>query len=548
LLPVTASAGGMPDMTYRHPVHKFSIKTFRDWSQVPLQAGEQVEVAKFYDPSARSYRIRPELVVVRVRKALSQTGKDSKEAEIESAYDVTLGRRGEDPELPAEESFKSIKSKDKVEGRLWTFERPRYEGADKDSTEFGMLVAYDDGVIEYGIFMTCALRQKGALERAYLAIGKSFRFFDKKAKDVKRLDVLDGVNIDDDRRQEIESSLVSGWAVLVSPKKNYIVVYNTKGNKNHELAKIIASRIELIRQQIYEEQFPPTRSIGAVSIVRVCGDQREYFAYGGMPGSAGYWNSGSEELVFYDASPSKKLDDDTIAVLYHEAFHQYIFYSVGEVSPHSWFNEGHGDYYAGARLKGRKFRIEPFDWRVQTVKNAIRKGSRRDVQGGYTPLKDLVRFSQKEYYAYASICYAQGWSLVYFLREVVPKRKSYRQKWGHILDVYFDTLKEKVEEERQAEEERRKREEEEQGEEGEGGDQEDPDKEGDRPDEDGEDEEPLEPGEEELDPEKENPEEAPEQDLEKEQQSAVEAALEKAFAGVDIEELEKAWIEATLKV
>ena len=86
--------------------------------------------------------------------------------------------------------------------------------------------------------------------------------------------------------------------------------------------------------------------------MRVCGDRKEYHEYGGPGGSAGYWNSGSEELVFYDASRSKKIDDDTVSVLYHEAFHQYIYYSVGNVAPHSWFNEGHGDYYAGADLKG----------------------------------------------------------------------------------------------------------------------------------------------------------------------------------------------------
>ena len=157
-----------------------------------------------------------------------------------------------------------------------------------------------------------------------------------------------------------------------------------------------------------------------------------------------------EVLCIDDAST-----DDTLAVLYHEAFHQYIYYSVGNVAPHSWFNEGHGDYYAGAKYKGGKFKIEPFDWRVGTIKGAIVTGQRKvvkeengrrqyDGNGGYTPLPDFVRFTQGEYYSYPGICYAQGWSLIYFLREIVPKNKKYNEKWGHILQVYFDTLKGEV--------------------------------------------------------------------------------------------------------
>jgi hypothetical protein len=197
-----------------------------------------------------------------------------------------------------------------------------------------------------------------------------------------------------------------------------------------------------------------------VSVIRVCGDRMEYHQYGGPGGSAGYWNDDSEELVFYDADPNNlKPDRDTLAVLYHEAFHQFIYYSVGEVAPHSWFNEGHGDYFAGAKYADQKFKIGPFDWRVGVVKEAIRNGPSPyeetekngatlrhwdRKQGGYSPLKCLVDMSQGEYYSYPSVCYAQGWSLVYFLREIVPKNAKWNEKWGNILTVYFDTLKAEV--------------------------------------------------------------------------------------------------------
>lgn len=502
-----------PNLVYRHPVHKFSLRVFRDWDQVPLPAGEEIEVAKFYDASARSYRIRPELLIVRNRMAEATTGvpakdrSDDDESRLRSAFDVTLGRYGDRPGVPTQDDFEVTQSVDSKAGREWVAETELGNPGDKDNTLFARLATFHDGVIEYGIYMTCSLRQRDSLDPSFRSIARSFRFHDDKAEDAPSIDALDDVNIDPKRRDEIESSLVRGWDVIASPKRNYIVIYNTKGNQNHLLAKIIAQRIELIREQIYEEQFPPTHPVDAVSIVRVCADKREYIAYGGSPRSAGYWNSGTEELVFYDASPSRSLDDNTIAVLYHEAFHQYIFYSVGEVAPHSWFNEGHGDYYAGARYKGGRFRIEPFDWRVPVVKNALRAGVREGSNGGYVKLSDLIGFSQAEYYAYPGICYAQGWSLIYFLREEVPRKRSYREKWGSILDVYFDTLKAEVQSLRELTVSAPKEEEEEEP----GGSA----------------------------SQQEEPPPPPDPRL---------RALEKAFEGVDLEALEEAWIRATLKV
>ena len=103
----------------------------------------------------------------------------------------------------------------------------------------------------------------GALKKSYTRsfqrIAKSFKWFDKKAKDVKTIDDLQGVNITARKRSQIESGIVAGWDVIVSPKKNYIIIYNTKRGKNKPLAKIIAKRIELIREQIYEVQFPPAQ-------------------------------------------------------------------------------------------------------------------------------------------------------------------------------------------------------------------------------------------------------------------------------------------------
>ena len=48
-------------------------------------------------------------------------------------------------------------------------------------------------------------------------------------------------------------------------------------------------------------------------------------------------------------------------MLYHEAFHQFIHYSAGELPPHSWYNEGHGDYFGSFRDDVMK-KVSQYKW------------------------------------------------------------------------------------------------------------------------------------------------------------------------------------------
>ena len=81
--------------------------------------------------------------------------------------------------------------------------------------------------------------------------------------------------------------------------------------------------------------------------------------------------------AYRDLARSEPLTADTLAVLYHEAFHQFIFYSVGEVAPHSWFNEGHGDYFSGADVVG-------------FGADSTAAAERRRLLGGRRPHLDIV--------------------------------------------------------------------------------------------------------------------------------------------------------------
>ena len=243
--------------------------------------------------------------------------------------------------------------------------------------------------------------------------------------------------LDPEFRVEARLNLPKGWKS--DDTENYILVYSTK---DEPLIRLIKSELEAIRKE-YENLFPPLAPVTAVSRVRICKDREEYFAYGGPPNSGGYWNWMAQELVFFDydnvdgeAGTGKA---NSRIVLYHEAFHQYIYYSSGSFSPHSWFNEGTGDFFSGAKISGgkvKKIGVNP--WRIRTVQKMIE-------QGPTAPWKEIISWSQGQYYGgndkqmQGGHSYAQGWSMIYFLREsrVVERHEV----WSKILDTYFEVLR-----------------------------------------------------------------------------------------------------------
>jgi len=242
----------------------------------------------------------------------------------------------------------------------------------------------------------------------------------------------DGLRAIDYRTPVRIEATEDGWKV--EDTENYIVVYNTS---DQPLVRRIVKDLENIRKK-YIELFPPSGPIEAVSTVRICSGMSEYYSYGGPRGSAGYWYDVTEELVLPDATKRKKGEktdkSNTFIILYHEALHQYIHYSAGKLSPHSWFNEGYGDYFSGSEISGGKVkRIGLNPWRLGTIKSAV--SARKHV-----PLEKIIRYEQRDYYKNAGLCYAEGWSIIYFLN--TSKVVARHEVWSEILTVYFETLKE----------------------------------------------------------------------------------------------------------
>jgi len=315
--------------------------------------------------------------------------------------------------------------------RKWRLSPP--DGEPSKNRRIGCATTWADAgrtVAVIGLYLEADASE---FEDQFLAIGDKLELADPVglAAERKKLErTYVGKYSHPEYRMQVAAASIDPWRV--DNTDNYIFVYNTR---DQPLLRRVMRDIEAIRT-VYISLFPPAADFDAVSTVRICADQAEYMAYGGMRGSAGYWNSSTEELVLFHyelQDGGRKDDSNTFIVLYHEAFHQYIHYSSGELPPHSWFNEGYGDFFSGTSMPGGKVRkIDVNPWRCGTIQRAI--------EGGQSvPWKDIIRYSQQQYYRNPAICYAQGWSMIYFLNRSKSVEKN--PAWAKILPTYFDTLK-----------------------------------------------------------------------------------------------------------
>ena len=485
----------------------FSIKMPSDWPFVPGQPDDKNEIGGYsggdmsvlMDPKTGRPFLELEIKLLKFDRRKASDG-DTVEVEKDGEkIEINLG--GGLPNFAAwsknlksgwkreEKLCKDLKV-NKVETKLHVYRNV----FDKKEDISAFLCAWeyklqpDVEIVMLG-FAPADDKRWGKWEGTLESMAKSFKPLEIASK---KIAVAKGATMRDARRAELQTEITKnpGWKLYETP--NYFLV--SSKNDDKLFMKELMDRLEAIREQ-YEEIYPPalaaelrqlakareaaeeeekkknpeqgegeaepdeadfekelarrTRASGGdpmerskCSVVRVCSSEDEYLKYSGLYGSAGYWSFQTEELVLYDDQKGGGRAN-TWAVLNHEAFHQYVFYFFGNLSPHSWFNEGTGDFFSGFQLEGSRFKLEPFNWRIGTVKENI---DPKNPAGKYAPLKELVRWSQAEYYGQNKYKlgggenYAQGWSFIYFLRTGKKKAKDWNPAWETILDTYLRTL------------------------------------------------------------------------------------------------------------
>ncbi len=234
-----------------------------------------------------------------------------------------------------------------------------------------------------------------------------------------------------------QASRTEGWEVLETPSQRYIVLTSSDDRR---FLQTLISRLEASRD-LFERDFPPSRPLTHVSVLRVCSTYDEFLRYGGI-GAAGYFNPGTTELVIVDFKDVNR--NLTYGVLTHEAFHQYCHFLFDESEAHRWFDEGHGDYYAAAEFRGRKVTIRAKmkgEDRLTQIRQMIRDGT-------YKPIGDHIRFNHPQWQNQGptpTSPYCESWSIIYYLRQGMAGKvssKVWRKEYADIIPNYIRVLHE----------------------------------------------------------------------------------------------------------
>jgi len=439
---------------YEDPHNGFRFRAPDDWMVIPTQAG-QLESGltcrmegegKMMSFDGRTFDVKPALMVLLIEypelpeggfEGATEEEKEEAQAEYEAALQRVgaqfvllrlLGGSGiefDDPEVD-----KKITARDKLEGRhrAW-IQKSRYFDYYVDVFEFEVEGA--KLMFLYQVADKVARKWK----KVFTASAKSLEFFEVE----HTLEYEKGGTYEDIIAYHEELvTRTPGWKVIPTPSQRFLI---KTSSDNMQFVDEVIERLELSRN-LFERDFPPSAPITDVSVVRICGTEEEFHSYGGTSSGVGGWFSPrTAELVLFDYRATDR--NATYAVMSHEAFHQYCFYLFDRSEAHRWFDEGHGDYYGGAKFSRGKAKITPkmpagFD-RLSVIKGMVQ----RDEQ---VPLSRHLNFSHREWQNQGPSgvsCYAQSWSIIYMLRRGalgdVP-RKIWHEEYASIIPNYIATL------------------------------------------------------------------------------------------------------------
>ncbi len=419
-----ADASPLLQRTDKHAQFGFSLSVPSQFEPRPIPAETPGLVANYAPKDAPLDRRSPLMQSV-WRVELGQAGRASAE--------YTLRRWILDTLSPL--SLEPVRSVKRRFGR----DPLRFEGSalTEDGGEQALFVhawvGDEDLIVFVGECESDRLRRE---RRAFDRTAMSFKFFSQSEEEEARQKWTRHYRrtslAHKERRIDVATAAVDGWAIRDT--EHSLILFH--GASNSPVLSKIADNLVTLRRR-FARDFPPDKPIDSLSVVRVCRDRGEYLTYGGNPNTVGYFHPRAQELVLYDArvNSSEEMPDDhqTMRTLYHEACHQYLHHTASSMSPHSWYDEGSAEFYAGATFKGGEVESilgleqrESFLRQPETLRRLPR-------------LEALLSMTQSQFYADADVNYSMGYALIRFLR--TSEAAGLRAEWSSLPKRYFESLR-----------------------------------------------------------------------------------------------------------
>jgi hypothetical protein len=230
--------------------------------------------------------------------------------------------------------------------------------------------------------------------------------------------VLEEKAIDDWVKKYGKQALVIPKSKSTRKKMRYLTL-STKGDEYY--AKMIAYYMEKVHS-LYHDKFKTKEKIEGKFIIKLYPNRKDFASTGGPKFAFAYFRGSTRELVGYvpkDKGWDKKfITDSLIHVFFHEGFHQFLSYYVPDAP--TWLDEGFANMFQAIQVRGSKL----YEGKLVNYGDLMRM--KENVKSGrYTPLKDLIFYTQKQYYNNTELHYPQGWSVVHFLAYGSPTYRKF---------------------------------------------------------------------------------------------------------------------------
>jgi hypothetical protein len=237
-------------------------------------------------------------------------------------------------------------------------------------------------------------------------------------------------------REQVASSIrnmKSWWSVET---RHYIILSNMKQG-GQTLVNHLQGNMEYLWAG-FAQLAPSPSPQDFVGVIRVFATPEEYVAYVGpdYAWSSGLWSPARQELVVRPSEwgGTQAKADHLLRVIYHEAFHQYLFHACDGLEPSVWFNEGHASLFENGRIRGGRLDVEEDSRRLEVLLESMRRSP--------PDLGALLNLTHAQFYAGSDEDreqrYALAWALVYYLRKGAGLERS---PYAHqICQRYLEAL------------------------------------------------------------------------------------------------------------
>ena len=201
---------------------------------------------------------------------------------------------------------------------------------------------------------------------------------------------------------------------LAAPLKTYETRYYVlHTDLDQRAVREAEARICAMAEMYYERTKQFGGTIKSKLPFYLFGEAEDYYASGGMRGSAGVYNG---ERLMAIASP--QYGDEVWHVVQHEGFHQFIHAVIGGDIP-VWVNEGLAEYFGQSVFTGDGFvtGVIPPD-RLARVQALISAGKMHSID-------TMMTMTYSEWNSSLNVVnYDEAWAMVYFLAHADNGRYS----------------------------------------------------------------------------------------------------------------------------